>query len=47
MAMVRHWKAYLISDLVGCSLTGDFGFDPFRLGEDPAALKWCAPRLPA
>ena len=23
-----------------CSLPGDFGFDPLRLGENPDALKW-------
>jgi hypothetical protein len=26
--------------LLAGELPGDFGFDPLRLGEDPAALKW-------
>ena len=30
-----------------CSLPGDFGFDPLRLGENPEALKWCAALLAA
>ena len=32
----------LMTPICSCSLAGDFGFDPLRLGENPDALKWYA-----